>query len=289
MLMWPWAGEAVCYKFERLPTERVRFSRLGAATSLGGIAHYGTDRTGRVESASDGYQCGVSRLGQPALGVRPQVGRIGSASPPDRPGTVGGSAAEETEAPLERSDGSDREPVEASTGCLTSGARSYGSCVVFPARSRSRGRVFVFGAYADRGRRTDPYSHHRCIRPAQHPSAGRARRCGRIPHRGAADGLPRPADHPRAGDRSAARDGPLRACGDTLCDGLSGCAGGGRRLGRHHRDTPLTERNAQTVPQILYFVPLSAHNRVPSECHLALVAAQLPGATTRRPALMTAI
>ena len=43
--------------------------------------------------------------------------------PPDGSGTVGGSAAEETETPLERSDGSDREPLQA-TGCLTSGARS---------------------------------------------------------------------------------------------------------------------------------------------------------------------
>src|ERR1017187_10552135 len=144
MLMWPWAGEAVCYKFERLPTERLRISRLGAATSLGGIAHYGTDRTGRVESASDGHQYGVSGPGQPALGVRPQVGRIGSDSPPDRPGAVGGSAAEEIEAPLERSDGSDREPVQVSAGCLTSGARSNGCYVVFSCPVPSAGPGFCF-------------------------------------------------------------------------------------------------------------------------------------------------
>ena len=48
------------------------------------------------------------------------------------------------ETPLEGSDGSDREPVQVSPGCLTSGARSNGNCVVFPARSRLRGRAFHF-------------------------------------------------------------------------------------------------------------------------------------------------
>ena len=36
-------------------------SELGVATSLGGTAQYGTERTGRVESASDGDKRGVSR------------------------------------------------------------------------------------------------------------------------------------------------------------------------------------------------------------------------------------
>src|ERR1035438_3572464 len=91
----------------------------------------------------------VSWPSQPALGVRPQVGRIGSASPSDRSGAVGGSAAEEIETPLERSDGSDREPVQGSAGCLTSGARSNGNGVVFlPGPARGAG-FLVFKAYAD--------------------------------------------------------------------------------------------------------------------------------------------
>src|SRR5437660_5120585 len=86
------------------------YNRLGVATSLGGIAPYGTERTGRIESASDGNKRGVSWARQPAHGVCQEAGRPRIAPPSYRRRTVGGDAVEEVEASVEGSDGSDREP-----------------------------------------------------------------------------------------------------------------------------------------------------------------------------------
>src|ERR1700681_2481909 len=102
-------------------------NRLGAATSLGGIAQYGTERTRRIESASDDDERGVSPSGQSAFGVCQTTGQPGIASPSDLRSGVGGDAVEENETPVEGSDGSDHEPWPASAGRLTSDARSSGN------------------------------------------------------------------------------------------------------------------------------------------------------------------
>src|SRR5581483_4409055 len=122
------------------PPSPISESRLGAATSLGGIAQYGTECTGRIESASDGNKCGVSEARQPALGIRPQTGRFGSASPSDSGSGVGGDAFEKTETAFKRSDGSDHEPVPVTAGRLTSGARCL--AVIVMARLASADRAF---------------------------------------------------------------------------------------------------------------------------------------------------
>ena len=47
-------GDAVGDEIEEITHRAFPNIRLGAATSLGGIAQYGTERTGRIESAPDG-------------------------------------------------------------------------------------------------------------------------------------------------------------------------------------------------------------------------------------------
>src|SRR5208283_4997674 len=107
----------------RLPTEPCfRTDRLGVATSLGGIAYDGTERTRGIEGASDDDKRGVSPARRPALRVCTQTGGFGIASPSDLRRATGGNAVEEAETPFKGSDGSDPEPESVSAGRLTSGA-----------------------------------------------------------------------------------------------------------------------------------------------------------------------
>ena len=164
--------------------------RLGVATSLGGIAQYGTERTGRVESASDGDQRGVSAACQPALGIAQQAGRFGIASPSDqdqeqleetRLKKLKLRLKDQMEAIVEPVSGLNRS-LNVRCAHVISGNRSG------PVWLRLTG-LFDFWPHHERGRRTGPHSHHRCFRPPQRSSPRRPCRRRGIPHRSPPPGL----------------------------------------------------------------------------------------------------
>ena len=144
MLRWRLDGDAVCKMKTEITHRAFPNHRLGAATSLGGIAQYGTERTGRVESASDGNERGVSSLASQHSEFANKLDELEALPHLTEEEQLEETSLEEIETPPERSDGSDREPVQVSAGSLNVRCAFNGNRLVFPARSRSRGRVFHF-------------------------------------------------------------------------------------------------------------------------------------------------